>query len=139
MVKAMLVATLGVGALVAGCGGDADRASTTPSTAGTATTAVPTTTARAAGNGPIPRALRAAESDAEDGRASNTASSPERAAERASGAARRSVTATRTDTVPLVAELEPTTQKSLDVTGHRRASAGAGPRPRVPMLAADTR
>jgi hypothetical protein len=69
VVKAVLVATLGVGALVAGCGGEADRAATTPSTTAstpTAATAAPSTTARAAGNGPIPRALRTAESDAED-------------------------------------------------------------------------
>jgi hypothetical protein len=62
----MLVATLGVGALLGGCGGHADRSATTPSTTATTATAAPTTTTRAAGNGPIPRALRTAESDAED-------------------------------------------------------------------------
>ena len=68
----MLVATLGLGALAGGCGGAADSgrtaasATTATTTAATATTVAPTTTAASSANGPIPRALRAAESDAED-------------------------------------------------------------------------
>jgi len=67
--QALLVATLGLAALAAGCGGDAEQAATSAPTTRTATTptvAAPATTPAAAANGPIPRALRSAESDAED-------------------------------------------------------------------------
>ena len=67
--QALLVATLGLAALAAGCGGSTDSAGTTAATktATTSTVAAPaTTTAAAASHRPIPRALRSAESDAED-------------------------------------------------------------------------
>jgi hypothetical protein len=67
--KALLVATLGLPALAAGCGGGTDSAGTTaPATksARSPTVAAPATTAASATHRPIPPALRSAESDAED-------------------------------------------------------------------------
>jgi hypothetical protein len=63
--RALLLAGFGAGALVAGCGGDAQRtATTTAATTGTAS--VPAATVGAARRRPIPRVLRTAESAAED-------------------------------------------------------------------------
>jgi hypothetical protein len=63
--RALLVAGLCAGALVAGCGGDAERGATTTA-AKTGTASVPAAGVSAARRGPIPRALRTAESAAED-------------------------------------------------------------------------
>jgi hypothetical protein len=67
--QALLVATLGVAALAAGCGGNTESAGTSAPTTRTATTptvAAPATTAATSSHRPIPPALRSAESDAED-------------------------------------------------------------------------
>jgi hypothetical protein len=64
MTRALLSGTLAAGACLAGCG-DAERVGTTAKNA-TETTRVPTVAVSAARHRPIPRALRAAESAAED-------------------------------------------------------------------------